>query len=92
MILKKIFFPTIFILLTYGFWLSPHFKELATGIAVFIFGILSLQKAFKAGFNLNEFTALRPKSILNFYRIGIFITVVMQFSHAITENILVTLN
>ena len=41
--LKKILLPTIFLVLTYGFWVSPNCKTIAAGIAIFLFGMLSLE-------------------------------------------------
>jgi len=46
--LKKILTPSIFLILAYGFWLSPNFKEIAAGVAIFLFGMLSLEEGFKS--------------------------------------------
>ncbi len=46
--LKKILLPTILILLAYGFWISPEFKEIAAGVAIFLFGMLALEEGFRA--------------------------------------------
>ena len=46
--LRKILLPTILIILGYGFWLSPNFKEIAAGVAVFLFGMLALEEGFRA--------------------------------------------
>lgn len=45
---KKIIFFTILVILTYGFWLSSDFKEISAGVAIFLFGMLSLEEGFKA--------------------------------------------
>ncbi len=45
--LRKIFLPSIFAVLAYGFWLSPDFKTVAAGVAIFLFGMLSLEEGFK---------------------------------------------
>lgn len=45
--LRKIFLPVIFALLAYGFWISSDFKEIAAGVAIFLFGMLSLEEGFK---------------------------------------------
>ena len=44
--LKRIVLPTIFIVLTYGFWVSPDFKEIAAGVSIFLFGMLFLEDGF----------------------------------------------
>lgn len=36
------------LLLAYGFWLSPEFTEIAAGVAIFLFGMLSLSGGFRA--------------------------------------------
>lgn len=45
---KKIIFVSILVVLTYGFWLSSDFKEISAGVAIFLFGMLSLEEGFKA--------------------------------------------
>ena len=44
--LRKILLPTILAILAYGFWISPDFKEISAGVAIFLFGMLALQKGF----------------------------------------------
>lgn len=46
--IKKIFLPTIFLVLTYGFWVSPDFKVITAGVAIFLFGMLALEQGFNA--------------------------------------------
>ena len=46
--IKKIFLPTILLILAYGFWISPDFKEISAGVAIFLFGMLSLEEGFRA--------------------------------------------
>jgi len=46
--LRKIFLPSILIVLAYGFWISPDFKEISSGVAIFLFGMISLEEGFKA--------------------------------------------
>lgn len=45
--LKKILFPLVLTLLCYGFYVSPDFKEIAAGVAIFLFGMLSLEEGFR---------------------------------------------
>jgi len=40
--IQKIVLPTILLILAYGFWISPDFKEIAAGVAIFLFGMLAL--------------------------------------------------
>lgn len=46
--LRKIFLPSILLILAYGFWISPDFKEIAAGVSIFLFGMLFLEEGFKA--------------------------------------------
>ena len=46
--LKKTLLPSILIILGYGFWVSPDFKEIAAGVSIFLFGMLFLEEGFKA--------------------------------------------
>jgi len=46
--IRRIFLPTILVILAYGFWISPDFKAISAGVAVFLFGMLFLEEGFKA--------------------------------------------
>lgn len=46
--LKKIIFPIILCFLGYGFWISPNFKEISAGVAIFLFGMFALEEGFNA--------------------------------------------
>lgn len=46
--LKKIILPVILLILGYGFWISPNFKEISAGVAIFLFGMFSLEEGFNA--------------------------------------------
>ena len=46
--LRKTLLPSIFLVLAYGFWLSPDFKAITAGVAIFLFGMLSLEEGFRA--------------------------------------------
>jgi phosphate:Na+ symporter len=44
LLFKRIFLPTILLILAFGFWVSPNFKEIAAGVAIFLFGMLFLEQ------------------------------------------------
>lgn len=46
--LKKMFLPAVIILLLLLFWSSPDFKDIAAGVAILLFGMMSLENGFKA--------------------------------------------
>jgi phosphate:Na+ symporter len=45
---RRILLPSIVIILGWGFWISPDFKVIAAGVAIFLFGMLSLENGFKS--------------------------------------------
>ncbi len=84
--LKKIFIPTILVILAYGFWVSPDFKEIAAGVSIFLFGMLFLEAGFKAFTGgileqvLQRTTNTLPKSI----GFGVISTTIMQSSSLVS--------
>ncbi|WP_252177654.1 Na/Pi symporter [Endozoicomonas sp. 4G] len=45
--LGRLFLPFIIVILTYGFWVSPQFRVIAAGVAIFLFGMVYLEQGFK---------------------------------------------
>ena len=84
--LKKILIPTILVILSYGFWVSPDFKEIAAGVSIFLFGMLFLEEGFKAFIGgtlekvLQRTTNTLPKSI----GFGAISTTIMQSSSLVS--------
>jgi phosphate:Na+ symporter len=84
--LRKIFLPSIFIILSWGFWISPEFKVISAGVAIFLFGMLSLENGFKVFTGgtleriLSKVTDQRWKSI----SFGIVSTSIMQSSSLVS--------
>ncbi|ABK42753.1 Na+/Pi-cotransporter [Magnetococcus marinus MC-1] len=84
--LRKIFLPIIYLLLAYGFWLSPDFKEIAAGVAIFLFGMISMEEGFRvfSGGILEKIlrhTTNRTWKSLGF---GIVSTTIMQSSSLVS--------
>ena len=46
--LQRIALPVMLAVLAWGFWVSPEFKEIAAGVAIFLFGMMALEQGFKA--------------------------------------------
>lgn len=84
--LRKILLPTIFIILTYGFWVSPNFKEIAAGVAIFLFGMLSLEEGFKAftGGLLEKVLKVSTNSQWKSFGFGVITTTIMQSSSLVS--------
>jgi len=84
--LRKILLPTILGILAYGFWISPDFKEIAAGVAIFLFGMLSLEEGFKA-FSGGTLEKILQKSTNKLYKsigFGIITTTIMQSSSLVS--------
>ncbi|MCU7828720.1 MAG: Na/Pi symporter [Candidatus Thiodiazotropha sp. (ex Myrtea sp. 'scaly one' KF741663)] len=84
--LRKILLPTIFLVLGYGFWVSPDFKEIAAGVAIFLFGMLSLEEGFKAftGGILERILQRTTNRLWKSVSFGILTTTVMQSSSLVS--------
>lgn len=84
--LKRILLPTIFLILAYGFWVSPDFKVIAAGVSIFLFGMLSLEEGFKA-FSGGTLEKILQKSTDKLYKsigFGILTTTIMQSSSLVS--------
>ena len=84
--LKRVLLPTIFAILAYGFWISPNFKEIAAGVAIFLFGMLFLEEGFKAftGGMLENLLKQTTNSLTKSIGFGILTTTVMQSSSLVS--------
>ena len=84
--LKKLFLQIIFIVLSYGFWISPDFKTIAAGVAIFLFGMVSLEEGFRA-FSGGILEKVLEKSTNKLYKsisFGIVTTAIMQSSSLVS--------
>jgi phosphate:Na+ symporter len=85
-VLRKIFLPTIFAVLAYGFWISPDFKEIAAGVAIFLFGMLFLERGFKVftGGTLETILRLSTDRLWKSLGFGMISTSVTQSSSLVS--------
>lgn len=84
--LRRIFLPSILIVLGYGFWISPDFKEISAGVAIFLFGMISLEEGFKA-FSGGTLEKILQKSTDKLYKsigFGVLATTIMQSSSLVS--------
>ena len=84
--LRRFLLPFILLILAYGFWVSPDFKEISAGVAIFLFGMLSLEEGFKA-FSGGGLEKILRKSTDKLYKsigFGIIATTVMQSSSLVS--------
>ncbi|MGR8930721.1 MAG: Na/Pi symporter, partial [Gammaproteobacteria bacterium] len=89
MIKTTLYFSFLF-LLACGFWLSANFKTIVAGIAVFLFGMLSLQKGFKffTGGILESILRRTTDNIIKRLLFGIITTTLMQSSSLLSVLII----
>ena len=84
--LRKIFLPVMFLVLAYGFAISPEFKTISAGVAIFLFGMLSLEEGFKA-FTAGTLEKLLRASTNRLWKsltFGVLSTSVMQSSSLVS--------
>jgi len=84
--LRKMLLPIIFVVLSYGFWISPEFKTIAAGVAIFLFGMVALEEGFKA-FSGGVLEKVLEKSTNKLYKsigFGIVTTAIMQSSSLVS--------
>jgi phosphate:Na+ symporter len=84
--IRRIILPTILLVLTYGFWVSPNFKEIAAGVAIFLFGMLFLEEGFKAftGGILEKILQKTTNSTWKSLGFGVVSTTLMQSSSLVS--------
>lgn len=84
--LRKIVLPVIFAVLAYGFWVSPDFKQIAAGVAIFLFGMLFLEDGFKAftGGILEKILKRTTDKLWKSMTFGIISTSIMQSSSLVS--------
>ncbi|MDX2506845.1 MAG: Na/Pi symporter [Gammaproteobacteria bacterium] len=84
--LRKILLPTIFIILGWGFWISPDFKVIAAGVSIFLFGMLSLEDGFKVftGGTLEKILKKSTNKLWKSLSFGIVSTSIMQSSSLVS--------
>lgn len=83
---KKLLLPAILFVLAYGFWISPNFKEISAGVAIFLFGMLSLEEGFKAftGGALEKVLKASTNRKWKSVGFGVLTTTIMQSSSLVS--------
>jgi phosphate:Na+ symporter len=85
-VLRRVLLPTIFVLLGYGFWVSPDIKEIAAGVAIFLFGMLALEEGFRAftGGVLERVLQRTTNTLWKSLSFGVVTTTLMQSSSLVS--------
>ncbi|MDH3579457.1 MAG: Na/Pi symporter [Hyphomicrobiales bacterium] len=84
--IRRILLPVIFIILVYGFWISPDFKQISAGVAIFLFGMLFLEEGFRAftGGLLERLLSTTTDRLWKSISFGIVTTTIMQSSSLVS--------
>lgn len=85
-VLRKTLLPSMLLVLAYGFWVSPDFKQISAGVAIFLFGMLSLEQGFKAftGGKLENMLSRSTDSYWKSLGFGALTTSIMQSSSLVS--------
>ena len=84
--LKRSFLPTCIALLIYGFWVSPEFKVIAAGVAIFLFGMIYLESGFKVftGGLLENILQKTTDKVWKSFSFGLVSTAILQSSSLVS--------
>ena len=84
--LGRILLPSLFLVLSYGFWVSSSFKDIAAGVALFLFGMLCMEQGFKAysGGALQRVLSASTDRLWKSLSFGIVSTTLMQSSSLVS--------
>ena len=84
--IKKIFLIAILVILAFGFWVSPDFKEIAAGVSIFLFGMIFLEDGFRyfSGGFLEKLMAMSTDKFWKSISFGVLTTTVMQSSSLVS--------
>ncbi len=83
---RKALLFSIFVVLSYGFWLSPNLKQITAGVAIFLFGMLTLEEGFKvfSGGYLERFLQKNTHGLMKSMGFGFVTTALMQSSSLVS--------
>ncbi len=83
---RKPLLIAIFLILGYGFWVSPDLKTIAAGVSIFLLGMMSLEDGFKSftGGVLEKFLQKTTDTTFKSLSFGVVSTTLMQSSSLIS--------
>ena len=83
---RKPLLITIFLILGYGFWVSPDLKTIAAGVSISLLGMMSLEDGFKSftGGVLEKFLQKTTDTTFKSLSFGVVSTTLMQSSSLIS--------
>jgi phosphate:Na+ symporter len=83
---NRLTWPVIFLALGYGLWTSSTFTDIASGVAVFMFGVLCMEEGFKSfsGGTLERVLAVSTDRVWKSLGFGVITTTLMQSSSLVS--------
>ncbi|WP_201574829.1 Na/Pi cotransporter family protein [Psychrobacter sp. H8-1] len=83
---RRIILLTVFLVLSYGFWISPNLKQISAGVAIFLFGMLALEEGFRAftGGLLEKILKKTTTGLWKSMSFGVVTTTLMQSSSLVS--------
>ncbi len=83
---RRIILFTVFLVLAYGFWISPNLKQISAGVAIFLFGMLALEEGFRAftGGLLEKILKKTTTGLWKSMSFGVVTTTLMQSSSLVS--------
>ncbi len=84
--LRRALLPVTIGLLIYGFWVSPDFKLVCAGVAIFLYGMLALEDGFRvfAGGILNDILRRCTDKLWKSFAFGVVSTSLVQSSSLVS--------
>ena len=84
--LSKIILPLLLMILAYSLWISPDFTQVAAGVAIFLFGVLSLKQGFQgfSGGALQRILRACTNRLWKSLSFGLVATTLMQSSSLVS--------
>ena len=85
-LIKKLILPIILILMGYAFWYNSNIKQIAAGVAIFLFGMLAIEDGFQrlSGGILERFLRSSTNKLWKSINFGIITTSLMQSSSLVS--------
>ncbi len=84
--MQRVVLPVVLLVLSWGFWVSPDFKAIAAGVAIFLFGMLALEQGFAAftGGLLEKVLEATTDRLWKSLTFGVVSTTLMQSSSLVS--------
>jgi phosphate:Na+ symporter len=85
-LIKKMILPVILLMMAYAFWQNSNSKQIAAGVAIFLFGMLAIEDGFQrlSGGILERFLRSSTNRLWKSLNFGIITTSLMQSSSLVS--------